>query len=135
MSTGQFERFSVYFLWGRPFLSGDPLDNREYGSNVKDETFESYARIQTESERFHKSINSSIINLAMQAGASLPDLQLEASLVPGLQTDAIYKPNGRPNIALEFHHKASSESTNNKLAIYVLEKLKEYAINFGLASR
>lgn len=117
------------------FLSGDPLDNREYGSNVKDETIESFGRIQAASELKHKALNSSLIRLAEEAGASLPSLQLEASLIPGLQTDAIYKPPGRPTVALEFHHKAATESTNNKLAIYILEKLKEYAVNFGLAAR
>ena len=55
-------------------------------------------------------------------------------LVQGLQSDACYAAEGK-TAALEFHHKANSESTSNKIAIYVLEKLKEYAINFGLAER
>lgn len=117
------------------YLSGDALDNREYGSNVKDETFESFGRIQAASEKKHRAINEALLRLAGESGASLPSLALETSLVPGLQTDAVYKQSGRPTVALEFHHKAATESTNNKLAIYVLEKLKEYAVNFGLASR
>lgn len=117
------------------YLSGDPLDNREYGSNVKEETFDSFRRIQAMSETKHRALNAALLRLAEEAGVSLPSLQLETSLVPGLQSDAIYKPPGRSTVALEFHHKAANESTNNKLAIYVLEKLKEYAVNFGLASR
>lgn len=111
------------------------LDNREYGSSVKDETSASFSRIQAQSERKHRALNDSVLRLAAESGAVLPSLTLENSLVPGLQTDATFREPGRPTVALEFHHKAASESTNNKLAIYVLEKLKEYAINYGLASR
>lgn len=117
------------------YLTGDALDNREYGSNVKDETFVSFGRIQVKSETRHRALNEALLLLAEESGAQLPARQLETTLIKGLQTDAVYRPAGRPAVALEFHHKATSESTNNKLAIYVLEKLKEYAINFGLASR
>lgn len=117
------------------FLSGDPLDNREYGSNVKDETFASFGRIQQKSETKHRILNEALLQLAVESGVTLPGLKLETTLVSGLQTDAIYCHPGRATVALEFHHKAASESTNNKLAIYILEKLKEYAVNYGLASR
>ena len=64
----------------------------------------------------------------------LNGLSLETVLAAGLVSDAAYEgPNGK--IALEFHYKTAAESTNNKIAIYVLEKIKEYAINFGLAQR
>ena len=117
------------------YLSGEALDNREYGSSVKEETLQSFSKIQAQSDRKHRAINDAILKLAAESGAAMPSLVLERSLVPGLQTDATFKEAGKPTIALEFHHKATSESTNNKLAIYVLEKLKEYAINYGLASR
>jgi energy-coupling factor transporter ATP-binding protein EcfA2 len=117
------------------YLSGEALDNREYGSSVKDETSASFSRIQAQSERKHRALNDAVLQLAAVSGATLPELALEKSLVPGLQTDATFRAHGRPTVALEFHHKAASESTNNKLAIYVLEKLKEYTINYGLASR
>ncbi|MHB0920058.1 MAG: hypothetical protein ACYC22_03775 [Thiomonas delicata] len=117
------------------YLSGEALDNREYGSSVKDETSASFSRIQAQSDRKHRALNDAVLKLATESGAALPSLTLENPLVPGLQTDATFREPGRPTVALEFHHKAASESTNNKLAIYVLEKLKEYAINYGLASR
>lgn len=116
------------------FIQGEAVDNREYGSNVKDETFESYARIQVQSETQHRSINESILKLVENSGSVLTNLKYETTLIKGLQTDATYEAaNGI--VALEFHHKASAEATNNKIAIYVLEKLKEYAINYGLADR
>lgn len=116
------------------FLQGEAVDNREYGSSVANETFESFARIQAQSEPRHKAINKALVDLVLDTGATLPDLGYEKELVKGLQADAAYR--GLSGIvALEFHHKAAGESTNNKIAIYVLEKLKEYAINYGLATR
>jgi hypothetical protein len=110
------------------------LDSREYGSSVKDETFSSYDRIQAASETHHKGINQAILTMAADAGAKLDALDYEVGLVAGLQTDAAYS-HMSGKVALEFHHKANKEFNANKLAIYVLEKLKEYAINFGLAAR
>ena len=115
-------------------LKGDPVDNREYGSSVGESTINSYARIQSVSDLKHKSINEAILQLAIDAGASLESLVFENTLKQGLQADAIYE-RASSLVALEFHHKSESESTNNKIAIYVLEKLKEYAINYGLAER
>jgi hypothetical protein len=116
------------------FVTDQALDNREYGSNVKDETFASYERIQEASITKHKAINKSILDMITDAEGKLSNLSYETTLVTGLQTDAAYElPNGK--VALEFHHKATNDSTHNKLAIYILEKLKEYAINYGLAER
>jgi len=116
------------------FIKGEPVDNREYGSNVKDETKISYDKIQEKSETHHKTINEAIIKLILHNGYTLNNLQYESTLISGLQTDVSYS-SERGTIALELHHKATSECTSNKLAIYVLEKLKEYAINYGLADR
>ncbi|ADC62547.1 hypothetical protein Alvin_1615 [Allochromatium vinosum DSM 180] len=116
------------------FLRNEPLDNREYGSSVSPETYQSFDKIQAVSESRHRSINQAVMSLALDAGAEVPQLDYEKTLVKGLQTDVTYT-SDRGLIALEFHHKATSESNQNKIAIYVLEKLKEYAINYGLADR
>ena len=116
------------------FTAGDLTDNREYGSNVKDETFESYDRLQEASETRHKALNKAILDLMLDSGAKIPNLSYETSLIDGLQSDATYT-SSAGTIAFEFHHKAKTETSANKLAIYLLEKLKEYAINFGLATR
>jgi energy-coupling factor transporter ATP-binding protein EcfA2 len=122
------------------FIKGAAVDNREYGSNVKPETLQSYDRIQKQSETHHRDINSAMLSLVDKSlktegqDGALSGLTFETGLRPGLQTDATYDaPSGK--IALEFHHKAASEATKNKVAIYIMEKLKEYAINFGLAQR
>jgi hypothetical protein len=120
-------------LW--KFVAAEALDNREYGSSVGSQTYESFARIQKLSETKHKELNTALIESVRDAGADLPaDLAYEAAVIVGQQSDVLYtRPDGK--VALEFHHKAAEESTENKIAIYVLEKLKEYAINFGLAKR
>jgi len=116
------------------YATGEALDNREYGSSVKEETFVSYGKIQQLSETKHKAINTAIIDMVQDSGADLPEFSYETSLVTGLQTDVVYNA-AAGKVAVEFHHKAQSDSTANRIAIYILEKLQEYAINFGLAER
>ena len=65
---------------------------------------------------------------------SISSIKYETNLTPNLQTDVAFVYEGQ-QIAVEFHHKAEGESTENNIAIYILEKLKEYAINYGLAER
>jgi len=116
------------------YVIGEGSDNREYGSSVKDATYTSYDRIQERSETKHKLLNKAIIELVIDAGATMDNLDYETTLTKGLQTDVTYRDSGTPS-AIEFHHKATSEANQNKIAIYILEKLKEYAINFGIAVR
>lgn len=116
------------------YLCNEALDNREYGSSVSSETYQSFDKIQAVSESRHRSINEAVMSLALDSGATAPGLEFEKSLVKGLQTDATYT-GDRGLVALEFHHKATGESNQNRIAIYILEKLKEYAINYGLADR
>ena len=116
------------------YVAGEGVDNREYGSSVKDETFQSFARIQAASDRKHRAINKSIMDLLAAAGHAVSGLEFEKQMRSGLQSDVKYVADG-VTTAVEFHHKAEAESTNNKIAIYTLEKLKEYAINYGLAAR
>jgi len=116
------------------FISGAAIDNREYGSNVKDETFDSYTRLQAVSKTSHRDINTAIIRMVQDAGGNIPNPEFEKNLGHGLLIDVAYQ--GVDNLmALEFHHKHKDESTQNKMAIYILEKIKEYSINYGLANR
>ena len=116
------------------YCQGGGTDYREYGSNVSQRTLDSYARIQAASELKHKAINNAVMAMMKDAELLLNGVAMETMLTPGLQSDVSYDgPNGK--IALEFHYKTGTDATNNKIAIYVLEKIKEYAINFGLAQR
>ncbi len=116
------------------FVSGIGADNREYGSNLKPETIQSYNTIQKKQEELgHKDLNKSILGL-LNESFPLVDLKQETQIRTGLQSDATYLSQSE-TISLEFHHKSPSEASQNKIAIYILEKLKEYAINYGLAQR
>lgn len=117
------------------YIAGGSLDNREYGTNVKEDTTASYDRIQAASASSHRNINKAILDLVQDCDIPLDGLQYETALVNGLQTDAAYDNATASKIAIEFHHKAASEATQNKISIYILEKLQEYAINYGLATR
>jgi hypothetical protein len=120
------------------FLRGEAVDNREYGSSVKKETLESYARIQKQSDTQHLAINRAIITQAIKAiraeggSGELEKFEFEKQLRPGLQSDVVYS-SLTGIVAIEFHHKAANETVNSKVAVYILTKLKEYAINYGIA--
>jgi hypothetical protein len=49
----------------------------------------------------------------------------------GLQVDVVAELN-HSSCFREFHHKSEAETIDNKGSIYILEKLKEYAINYGI---
>jgi hypothetical protein len=72
--------------------------------------------------------------MMQDADLALSGVEFERVLTNGLQTDASYD-GAAGKVALEFHYKSGTDATNNKIAIYVLEKIKEYAINYGLADR
>ena len=120
------------------FLKGEAVDNREYGSSAKQETLDSYARIQKVSDTQHLAINKAVITQALKAlraeggEMQVENFSFEKQLRPGLQSDVVYPSTAGP-IAIEFHHKAATETVNSKVAVYILTKLKEYAINYGIA--
>jgi len=113
---------------------GQDADSREYGLSVKEETKEAYEKIQALSKTAHKEINECIMNLIRAAGGGFGEWRSEQNPMKGLFTDVITALDDKA-LHLEFHHKAENECINNKVSIYILEKLKEYSINYGLAKR
>lgn len=120
------------------FMKGEPVDNKEYGSSVKRETLESYIRIQDSSQTKHLAINRAVITQVLktletkETKFKIEDFSFEKQLRPGLQSDVSYSTIDGIT-AVEFHHKAAAETVESKVAIYILSKLKEYAINYGVA--
>jgi hypothetical protein len=116
------------------FSNGLEVDSREYGLVVKDETREAYARIQAQSKLKHKAINASVMSLLEVAGGGFKNVEYEqtAGLTKGLLVDVLADRDGEKHF-IELHHKADAETDNNAVAIYILGKLKEYAINYGIA--
>lgn len=114
------------------FFKGQRDFRRWGGQKPSSKTREAYARIQAVSKKYHKIINEALIRLALDAGLELKNPRFEVHLTSGsLQTDVVVN----DSVAIEFHHVSEAECTPNKIAIYVLEKLREYAVDFGLASR
>lgn len=105
------------------------------GRTGTENTSKIYDKIQKVSEVKHKAINESIIKLALEATPDLFDdnYRMEQG-INNIQSDALVYKNDQL-YALEFHHKSTKGCTENKIAIYILEKLAEYAIAYGLASR
>lgn len=112
---------------------GEGADTREYGKPAKDETIESYYKIQAVSKEKHKEINCAIMQLMEKASSGFTDVTYESSqgLTKGLLVDVVARLNYKLCF-IEFHHKSESETVDNKVSIYILEKLKEYAINYGI---
>ncbi len=103
------------------------------GQRPSPKTLEAYRRIQAVSKEDHKDINRAILTLALDAGLALENIQYEQQLTAGgLQTDVTAQFGG-VQVAIEFHHKAATECKESKIAVYVLEKLKAYAIDYRLA--
>ena len=116
------------------FSLGQAVDSREYGLVAQEETLEAYARIQELSKTKHRAINAAVMRLVAEAGGGFSNVQLEqaAGVAQGLVIDVTAERDGVEH-AIEFHHKADRETDSNPVAIYALTKLKEYAINYGLA--
>ena len=115
------------------FSNGLEVDSREYGLVVKDETRAAYGRIQEQSKLKHKEINMSVMSMLEAAGGSFKNVQYEqsAGLTKGILVDVIAEREGEQHF-IELHYKAETETDNNSVSIYILSKLKEYAINYKL---
>ena len=110
-------------------------DTKKYGISKNYETVDSYYRIQQTSKQKHKEINSAIMSLVEKAGGGFNNTKYEVteSLQKGLIVDVVTEINGKPCF-IEFHHKSEAETVDNKVSIYILEKLKEYAINYRISA-
>ena len=115
------------------FSLGQSTDAREYGLSPNEETLAAYKVIQSFSKTKHRSINASIFGLLKEANSGFINIKYEQRIGPKsyIQADAIVD-RKKESVHLEFHHKAEAESTQNKISIYVLEKLKEYSVAYGL---
>jgi energy-coupling factor transporter ATP-binding protein EcfA2 len=116
------------------FVTGTELDVIQTTGGVSDETTNAYKKIQEKSKTHHKAINKAIVEMVIDAGGDINNPLYENSIIEGSQTDVVFEYDAR-SISLELHHIISKECVENKIAIYILEKLKEYTINIGLAMR
>jgi hypothetical protein len=75
------------------------------------------------------------MQLVEKAGGGFSNIKYESSegLTKGLLIDVVADINHLPCF-IEFHHKSEVETVDNKVSIYILEKLKEYAINYRIST-
>ena len=110
---------------------GEGADRNIYGKPAKNETVSSYYKIQEKSKEKHKEINMAIMGLIEKAEGGFVNTKYESS-EKGLLVDVVTEINYLPCF-IEFHHKSEAETNENKISIYILEKLKEYAINYHIS--
>ncbi|NRD51610.1 hypothetical protein [Corallococcus exiguus] len=116
------------------FSLGQEVDSREYGLSAQEETLAAYAKLQAQSKTNHRDLNMAVMKQVAAASGGFSDVKYEqqAGVNGGLFVDVVANRAGEAHF-IEFHHKADGETDYNPVAIYVLGKLKEYAINYGLA--
>lgn len=95
-----------------------------------------YASIQNTTNEKHRHINESIMGvLEHQLGIELPGLDFEHEPFDAsdrqLRADVWCEPNDRP-LAIEFTHRRTGDATPAVIASYVLQKIEDYARDYGL---
>jgi len=120
------------------FLDGKPVPevlNRNKG-RTSQATLEAYDAIQAISAKKHKEINKAILTLAGQdAGRFDPEgVRYEVSLGGDAIADAVV-PAAEREFHFEFHHISGEACSPNKIATYIMKKLRVYATQYNLIER
>jgi hypothetical protein len=116
------------------YSRGEGADRNIYGKSPKNETVSSYYKIQQKSKEKHKEINMATMRLIEKAEGGFTNTKYESpeGLDKGLIVDVVTEINYSPCF-IEFHHKSEPETNENQITIYILEKLKQYAINYHIS--
>jgi hypothetical protein len=120
------------------FLAGEPVPevlNSNKG-RTSEKTLAAYDAIQALSNRSHLAINRAVLTLAAQASAlfSIDEVEFEKPLGGDAIVDAIV-PTADRRVHLELHHLSASECSPNKIATYMMKKLRIYAYQYNLIER
>lgn len=120
------------------FLAGEPVPevtNTNKGKTTPT-TLAAYDAIQNLSSRQHLAINTAILNLAASASGifDISEVEFEKSLGGDAIVDAVVPTTDR-RVHLEFHHLSGANCNPNKIATYMMKKLRVYATQYNLVSR
>ena len=120
------------------FLAGEPVPevlNSNKGKTT-DRTLEAFDAVQALSSRQHLAINRAILSLAGEAsGLFRPDeVEFEIALGEDAIVDAIVPTSDR-RVHLEFHHLSAANCNPNKIATYIMKKMRVYATQYNLIDR
>jgi len=99
-------------------------------------TVAAYDAIQALSSKQHRDISAAILTFAGKAdGAFDPaEVQYEVPLGGDAVVDAIV-PASERRLHFEFHHLSGANCTPNRMASYMMKKLRVYAIQYNLIDR
>ncbi len=120
------------------FLVGEPVPevlNSNKGK-TSERTLAAFDAIQALSSRNHLVINKSILRLAAEASGlfRLEEVEFERPLGGDAIVDAIVPTRDR-RVHLEFHHLSADECSPNKIATYIMKKLRIYSYQYNLIDR
>lgn len=120
------------------FLAGQPVPEvlSTNKGKISERTLKAFDAIQQCSSRHHRTINESILTLASEAsGLFSPwDVEYETPLGGDAIVDAIV-PAGNRRLHLEFHHLSAANCSPNKIASYMMKKIRVYATQYNLIDR
>lgn len=105
-------------------------------SNPSEPIKKAYREVQGLTNPKHRQINESIVRVLGDLGVSTPNLEFEfrpfgADNSRELRCDVWFASDERPE-ALEFTHRADGDATTAVIASYVLNKVQDYARDYGL---
>ncbi|MEU4566312.1 hypothetical protein [Micromonospora sp. NPDC023956] len=120
------------------FLAGEPVPEvlTTNKGKTSEYTLTAYDAIQALSSKQHRSINEAILKFVGDAGERFDprDVKYEVPLGGDAIVDAIVPVDNR-RLHLEFHHLSSAHCTPNKIASYMMKKLRVYATQYNLIER
>jgi hypothetical protein len=99
-------------------------------------TLAAYDVVQALSSKQHRDINEAILTFAGKADGSFDpaEVQYEVPLGDDAVVDAIV-PASERRLHFEFHHLSGPNCTPNKMASYMMRKLRVYATQYNLIER
>jgi len=105
-------------------------------SNPSEPIKKAYRGVQALTNPKHRQINESIVRVLGDLGVSTPNLEFEfrpfgADASRELRCDVWFASDERPE-ALEFTHRTDGDATTAVIASYVLNKVQDYARDYGL---
>lgn len=120
------------------FLMGKPVPEvlSKNKGKTSNQTLEAYDAIQALSSKQHRDINEAILGfVGGELGVfQLDDVTLEVPLGGDAIADAVVPIAGK-RLHLEFHHLSGEHCSANRIADYMMRKLRVYATQYNLIER
>jgi hypothetical protein len=120
------------------FLANEPVPEvlTTNKGKTSDATVAAYDVVQALSSKQHRAINEAILTFVGKSDGSFDPAEVQYELPLGADAivDAVV-PVGDRRLHLEFHHLSGPNCTPNKMASYMMKKLRVYATQYNLIER